>query len=227
MTENGKKTTVATKASEAKSKPFTVPFKKPKNTLISFEDLKEGKQYAFSYNPKDCYQSFNVIVTDRIREFYRHADTYFKYKNFSNKKLYVELSPKGRLHYHGIIEVEKVIEFFLYEIPSLLRCGTVCIKEFDDKGFEGWMKYCNKQCILHKYIGLKLALPHPIVKMTDTRFNLQKTLLIEASEESIEENDEEASIESPTGFSISDDMARPLSIKGRKKASITKKNRID
>lgn len=218
MASNGKQATVLTKVKSAKDKPHFDPYKKVKHEIPDLETLVVGKQYAFTYNPCDKYQGFNCVVTDRIREFYKHMDEFFGYKNFSNKKLWVELSPKGRLHLHGIIVVEQIVQFYLYEIPKLTRKGTVHIKAMTDDG-SVWMEYCTKQHVLHQYIIDQLALPIPVMRLTETAFNLRKTRVKNAqislssewiSEEEESDESDHGPSETPKGFLIKDDYVRPL-----------------
>lgn len=200
MASDGKTKTVSTKLTKTEERTSFVPFKKAKHVIPDFEDLKPNTKYAFTFNPSDKYQSFKSL--NRLIDFYKQLDNIFVYKNFSSKELYIELSPKGRLHLHGLIEVESVINFYLYEVPSLIRKGTLHINKIESH--EKWHEYCSKQQYLHDYIAEETILPHPVLRLTDKRFI------------------DHVIRPKPEGFQISDDMARPLSIKGRKKASVNK-----
>lgn len=149
--------------SSAKAPSMNV-FKK-RNELIPFEEFEVGKYYAITLNPCDKYQhvtSGNRIGTALQELFTKiivHLDLYYE--------LWMEVSPKGRIHYHGYCKAEKEnkkILFYICGLPRLLTVSTVVLKELSDDF--SWKRYVTKQWQLHQYIHqmhyTKMPLRRPV-----------------------------------------------------------------
>lgn len=121
-------------------------FIKKRNEIIDFEAVNTETDYAITINPCDKHQFFKdnhrigTFMEDIHRILYNSSKVY-KYR------LYLEVSPKGRLHWHGYIKIKDPIQFYLYSVPHMLALSTVVIKPIDDS--EVWYNYCNKQLVLH------------------------------------------------------------------------------
>lgn len=132
--------------------------KKDRYTIPEYHDIELGKEYAISLNPCDKYQHFRSFK--RPNEFM--SDTSHIRECIPHCRLYVEISKKGRLHYHGymMIETEEELnEFYTYSIPKMISAGTICIKNIDDEKI--WKDYCLKQAKYHKYIKMVTFQPIP------------------------------------------------------------------
>ncbi|AXH77558.1 MAG: putative replicase-associated protein [Cressdnaviricota sp.] len=127
------------------------PFKKPRNDIPSYEDMLIGVRYAITINPCDKMQKFRdplrlTSFLNEISKLLYHNNKIYRYT------LYPELSPKGRLHYHGYITILDIDTFYLYSIPNLLKMSTIVIKPIKEESKEMWQNYCIKQSDFHSYI---------------------------------------------------------------------------
>jgi len=107
-------------------------------------ELCENKDFAITISPSDRLQYFNN--SERMQVSY--ITTVKLYKDILNKylnkyELYLEVSPKGRIHYHGTINIKDIIGFLLYVIPQLENTCNVCIKNIDNA--DEWKTYYSKQ----------------------------------------------------------------------------------
>jgi hypothetical protein len=117
--------------------------------LLSIEDVKLDTKYTFTVSPCDDHQYFNE--DDREEKFRKLFKMYFKKWININVFLYPELSPRGRLHFHGTImfKTEKSIKkFFLFYVSDILRKSQIEIDTIGDA--DTWRIYCSKQA---KYFG--------------------------------------------------------------------------
>lgn len=114
------------------------------NKLQSIEDVIINTKYSFTVSPCDDYQYFNE--DDREDKFRKMFKMYFKKWKSINVYLYPELSPRGRLHFHGtlLFKTEKSIKtFYLFYISDILRKAQIEIDTIGDE--EKWRLYCVKQ----------------------------------------------------------------------------------
>lgn len=110
----------------------------PKNLVPKLETILPGTVYAFTLSPEVQYfedvervYKMNNLMKNRLRS-----------PNISYK-LYLEISPLGRIHYHGWLWIENPYEFMRDDINKLISSATVCIKPIDDP--MKWEDYCTKQ----------------------------------------------------------------------------------
>lgn len=121
-------------------------------TLISIEDVIINVPYTFTVSPSDDYQYFNE--DDREDKFYKLWKMYFRKWIDINVYLHPELSPRGRLHFHGTIlfKTEKAIKkFYLFYVSDILRKSQIEIDTITDP--DKWSLYCAKQS---KYFTWKI-----------------------------------------------------------------------
>lgn len=134
-------------------KRFKKPFDKPKNVV----QVEEVGTYSITINPQQ--QAFLLKSSKYVIELKRVADPerecinihYLKFmtgllKFFLRKikgcqiQLVPEVSPLGRIHYHGFIYVYDIVEFRMYDVPRMLELGTIYIVPVDDC----WLGYMYK-----------------------------------------------------------------------------------
>lgn len=127
------------------------PKAKPQNVVPEMESMLPRKEYAFTMNPTDQYQHFRA--QDRIKEFYTDVRRLLQLVYNIKYVLYIELSPKGRLHLHGTIEFkdeDTIYNFYLKHLRYLMNQATLVIKPITD--YDNWKIYCDKQHGFHQYI---------------------------------------------------------------------------
>lgn len=117
-------------------------------TIASIEDIEIGKKYTITIAPDDSHQYFEVPKRDgRLLKFISWARIYI-YKAFLNNEyeLFTEVSPRGRLHFHGTIKFksnEHLLDFYIYTIPHLLKSNQIEIDTIKDP--KVWDEYKRKQ----------------------------------------------------------------------------------
>lgn len=112
--------------------------------MIKPEDIDKGYTYAFTFNPEiqpehngykeklDNFVKFDKSMTTLLGTM-RHADV----------KVYMEISQAGRLHYHGYIMINDIVDFCFYDLDNLKKNGSYEIDFINDK--EIWEEYVTKQ----------------------------------------------------------------------------------
>lgn len=137
---------------------------KTKSFLPDYEDFDYTKWYALTINPSDKFQYFanphriSLCIKD-IKE----TILFYKYILF---ELYMEISPKGRIHWHGRIGFDSqydVTMFYIFAVHGLLTKSTVVIKDIDDN--DKWTEYITKQKDFHRYIKDMYHVKMPIQRM--------------------------------------------------------------
>lgn len=131
------------------------------------EDINYGEQYALTINPCDKpHQYFNANSARRAKDFHKNASEHLE-KLFSPTycriKLKLEISKKGRLHYHGWISFtddDDIRNFFLVVVRKLQDFCTfdlhkIVDKKVDGKKFDGtWKQYVNKQSLFNSWLNI-------------------------------------------------------------------------
>lgn len=129
----------------------------PQFSSIKAECVVKGRDYAFTISPKQQYDDMDkdgeFRVKDRIRCFGHYSKKHLTRLKGSVYKLYLETSPLGRLHWHGILRITDVKEWLLRDIITLQALGSFCIKEIDDP--DAWERYYLKQ--LDIWMGILYA----------------------------------------------------------------------
>lgn len=111
-----------------------------KNEIPKLEDMRVGDIYAFTISPDDSRQYREDI--DRLPKSINLIKTTLKSLSFEYK-LYIELSPTGRIHGHGWIWINDPFSFLMYDVHTITKHNTICIKPIDDG--DKWVDYCTKQ----------------------------------------------------------------------------------
>ncbi len=127
---------------------------KPKHLLPKLEVVTQ-EVYTFNISPSKQFKK------DRLQEQIHHLVkilSYHKYnKHIFNAHLYPELSPFGRFHWHGRIQILEPLEFYLLIVPKLLERATVVIKPIEHNDI--WHTYETKQLNLWKKLYPNQKLP--------------------------------------------------------------------
>lgn len=121
---------------------------------INLEDMEEDRVYKITLNPSiedhrflDSQNMQGVRTTPL--SITRAMKSFISGMKNSYYKLYFELAPTGRPHFHGIFKVYDVVEFYLHTIPKLatMNCCLSDFKEKEDKNdsLKSWLAYCMKQ----------------------------------------------------------------------------------
>lgn len=135
---------------------------KPKFGAPKMEDMLVNTDYAFSYSPLDersseTVKARNTTVTKREVQaiIALQLNSLRKQLRSCTWELYPELAPTGRLHYHGIIRVNDIIDFYYRDLYYLQQKGTYEIDTIGtpskDKPKDvhqdiiNWRNYCTKQ----------------------------------------------------------------------------------
>lgn len=123
---------------------------KKKTDVLPLESIELYKDYALTINPCDSFQFFGVPF--RERSFYESLLNDFLSPMLSHI-LFMEVSPKGRLHWHGTLqfqETKEIIKYYTHQLPAWLARSTVVLKEIDSS--DKWFEYCRKQKTFHEYL---------------------------------------------------------------------------
>lgn len=125
------------------------------HTCVKSELLTIGKQYSFSFNPKE--QPFITDVEPEHKTIFRQAckNTPNPFKEwwdsmelilgslrYSEIFVYCEISSGGRFHFHGILEIQDIVRFLAIDMQMLKKNGSYEIDEIKDKSI--WQEYVYK-----------------------------------------------------------------------------------
>lgn len=131
---------------------------------ITPEEMVACTWYTITLNPKN--QFFDETATrhtPRLAECIDYLYECLAYLKNVRIELYPEISSLGRVHYHGILKVYDIFEFYLKDIPML---KDICSFEIDKiDSMETWIKYCTKQkSIMEKHSTVKSGKAPRIVR---------------------------------------------------------------
>lgn len=119
---------------------------KSRNTAPALEDFKLNTGYAFTLNPCDRFQYWEI--EDRMIRVIR------KVRNFLNRdyimyKIYPEISKGGRIHFHGYIWCNDALKLYRDAIHELGEFSTYEIDTISNEDI--WEDYITKQCAIIKF----------------------------------------------------------------------------
>lgn len=109
-----------------------------RNTWPKFETVKPEKSWAFTVNPAE--QHFEMA--DRLTIVREELIDNLKCE-WASYKFYTELSPNGRIHFHGYIRIFNTVRFNLFMCSKIENYYTVKMEPVYDE--EGWLVYITKQ----------------------------------------------------------------------------------
>lgn len=135
---------------------------KAQYTAPKAEDIVLNKNYAFTINPEHQCDTLSISVTEinlyiqnRISAHYRYVKKQLFNLKGSAYKLYLEISPLGRIHWHGYIQIGSIKTWLERDILILKQIGSFCIKEITDE--KVWLEYCTKQQKLWAFCCSQMA----------------------------------------------------------------------
>jgi hypothetical protein len=123
-----------------------------KNSSLKIEDIKIDVFYAISISPDDNHQEWGI---KKDNQSYKQRLDLFKTNQslLINRilqpcryKLFLEISPLGRLHWHGkikFVDMDCVKRFYLTQIHQLTSVATFELDEIEDD--DKWQAYITKQ----------------------------------------------------------------------------------
>lgn len=124
-----------------------------KHQGLKMEDIKLSTCYAVTLSPPDnrglvSRRIWNIQTPTKILEenIDKHVQI-FKSLKYCELELNPELSPKGRLHYHGVIIIKDVLNFYYHDLHILNETMSYEIDTLseDAEGLLKYTSYCVKQ----------------------------------------------------------------------------------
>lgn len=116
-----------------------------KTEIPKLEELQNHDIFAFTISPDDARQFWTDI--DRLPKSINSLKSALKSQHFEYK-LYIELSPTGRIHGHGWLWINNPIGFVIHDVHNITNHNTICIKPIDNP--DKWVDYCTKQSHIMK-----------------------------------------------------------------------------
>lgn len=118
-------------------------------TILGIEKVSLLKWHTLNLNPDDSRQYWDTnSVLSRIDSMGSYVEKYIipELKKYAMVELYMEVSPKGRLHFHGVIMFTSnthLRQFYLEYIHTMLSKFTMTLGVINDK--DVWYNYITKQ----------------------------------------------------------------------------------
>lgn len=115
-------------------------YEKPRNCTIKLEDIKENTLYSLSLNPseqhyKKATDRMLYVIGDVLKLFHRDRSCV--------GHVYVEVSPHGRIHFHGVLGILDRLDFYVNMVPKIEDAYTIEMDTIKDEAI--WKDYCQKQ----------------------------------------------------------------------------------
>lgn len=137
-------------------------YDKPKHQIIHPEDVNTNHCYAFTFNPNSKPEIGKVnafkVWYDMIAHLLCDVCIASKYR------VYTEISCMGKFHFHGLIRITNIMNFYIHDVQTLTMNGTVVIKERTNE--DEWEDYYLKQQdFIQDYLQKELY--GPLVKCPD------------------------------------------------------------
>lgn len=126
---------------------------KPKESILSPEDMLPNVKYTLTINPNDSFQFWDDILDpyQRVKKATNHMRHVIRQNPNFHMDLQMEISRNGRLHWHGTILFktdDKILEFFLGFVHEFLTKHTMEIDIIStiqiSKKWKDWDEYCLK-----------------------------------------------------------------------------------
>lgn len=123
--------------------PQNIKLGVPYAVTINFRSVPIPEKYHDDHNCRDRWQ------VECLRQFFNYFYPYCKYN------LFMEISKKGRLHFHGTITFEHYSNVLGFYMKSLNKIdANICIKSIDDS--VKWSEYCTKSKHLMELFEVKI-----------------------------------------------------------------------
>lgn len=118
---------------------------KAKYSCIPPEEFKQGVLYSFSFNPEEqpIFDKFYKVKLNTLQSWSHAMLKIFNDLRYSKLQVFLEVSRRGRFHYHGVIQVMKPLEFVIHDAKMLAHYGCYEIDTIAD--MQKWLTYCMKQ----------------------------------------------------------------------------------
>lgn len=116
-----------------------------KYSCIKPEDVLEGVEYSFSFNPED-QPHFDRFYNMKLNTLSNWSDNQFDILTslkYCTVNVYLEISSKARFHYHGVIKIHHIPNFYIHDLAKVRNYGTYEIDYIKD--IEVWTSYVTKQ----------------------------------------------------------------------------------
>lgn len=120
-----------------------------KAKIVSPEEIKLNEFYTLTLNPNDRHQYFDA--TNRIDKLTSYMQAKILDCPNMDVDVHMEISRKGRLHFHGTImfcKTEHILYFYLHKINEWLESFQIEIDTISDR--LKWDTYCTKSSNLIK-----------------------------------------------------------------------------
>lgn len=114
-------------------------------TIIHPECVSIDTKYTFTLNPSDDFQFFKEDPETRITKSINHIKYIIRNNPNYHMDLFLEVSCKGRLHWHGTLLFKHnnhIKNFYLQFIPQILNNHSIEIDTIADP--DKWLEYCTK-----------------------------------------------------------------------------------
>lgn len=123
------------------------PRQHQKYSCVKPEDMYVHKLYTLSYNPEEqpLFERFYRMKLNNLKDWSNKCKEIFTLK-YADIDVVLEISSKGRFHYHGHILVHDIPRFIIHDLAKLRHYGTYeidSISELDDGA--NWGQYVRKQ----------------------------------------------------------------------------------
>lgn len=110
-----------------------------KHKIPCMENVVLGTKYTLTINPSEQYFTKYLrhdMVTKGLLELFASTRSCAGH-------VFLELSPHGRIHYHGTIEILDPFDFYSFFVHRLEEHGTIEIDTIEKA--DVWDTYCKKQ----------------------------------------------------------------------------------
>lgn len=119
---------------------YDVKVKNGSKNNVSLEKAQVGEMYSFTVNPPDDEKAVgkSYVLNDHTRMI-----ALVQKLRYSYVELYPELSPTGRLHYHGYLMMEDIFGFYSHDIKIISKWGNFKLDTIGN--LQDWINYVQKQ----------------------------------------------------------------------------------
>lgn len=133
----------------------------PRHKGVPIESLTSGQLLSFNVSPHHQPDSY-----DSLRRWLIQWHDFFVDYRLNDIDLYLESSPTGRFHFHGIIRFTN-LKHYLFMLNKLNENASYEVDTIKD--LTVWMKYCTKQyTLMREDMGMENVLTYPIIVRTMT-----------------------------------------------------------
>lgn len=112
-----------------------------RHKVLDPETVKTDVEYTFTYNPKIQPYDADRGVLDVIN-WHNNIVNIVKRLQYCSLKMYPEISQGSRFHYHGVIVIKDVLNFYIFDLPILKEDSALEIDNIQDATV--WKTYYTK-----------------------------------------------------------------------------------